>query len=368
MTNQHTRTAIIISIFLVCSSVPAEATHYVRYDYTVNAHGEVPNYITDAAYLYDETFVEGEYTLVGETGAGNYATVKFLADIAAGRIFSFAKVVGVHEGGYNYYGGSARVEHIQFREEIVFSIPAGTYADGLYADLSGRMVGTYASEVGAGAQIIGWVSFGFAVYDTGILSVGLGDAGSFRIDEPISLTVMLASPGSSFSVLTEVTKTLSVYHHRNLAWAVEYNTGSGYVIGSSENDFYGGIQITAIDPPDGVTWTSESGVFLSDLSSTELPGIPDRISHLHQNRPNPFNPQTTIAFDLPSEQAVSLRVYDVAGRLMDTLLSDAPANAGRNEVVWRGRDTAGRVVPAGIYFYRLTAGGYTETKRMVLVK
>jgi hypothetical protein len=368
MTNLTTRIAIIVFIFFVCSALPTEATHYVRYDYTVNAHGDVPNSITDAAYLYDETFVEGEYTLVGETGAGNYATIKYLADIAAGRIFSFAKVVGVHEGGYNYYGGTARIEHIEFREEIVFSIPAGTYPDGLYADLSGRIVGTYASAVGAGAMIIGWVSLGSSVYDTGILSVGMGDAGSFRIDEPISLTVMLASPGQTFSLLTEITKTLSVYHHRNLCWANEYNTGSGYVIGSSENDFYGGIQITALDPPDGVTWTSESGVFLSNVSSADDFVIPKRAPHLIQNYPNPFNPQTTIAYDLPKQEAVSLRVFDLSGRLVRMLVDSEIVASGRQEAVWNGRDDTGRRVASGTYFYRLEAGEYSETKRMALIK
>lgn len=367
MTNLFTRTSLIFSIFLVCSSIPAEATYYVRYDYTVNAHGDLPAVITDADILYNQTFVEGEYTQVGDTGDGNYATVKFLADIGSGRIFSFAKAVGVHVGGYEYYGGTARVEHIQIRDEIEFSIPPGTYPEGLYADLSGRMVGMYSSEVGAGAMITGWVSLGSSVYDTGILSVGLGDAGSFQVDEPISLTVMLASPGSSFSVLTKVTKILSIYHHRNLCWAVEYNTGSGYVIGSAENDFYGGIQIYGIDTPDGVTWTSESGVFLSDVSSVDDFVIPDRAPRLLQNHPNPFNPSTKLSFEMDTPGQANLKVYDTAGRLVATLM-DENREAGIHHVIWDGRDSSGRMSSAGVYLYRLEAGGYVQTKRMTLVK
>lgn len=84
--------------------------------------------------------------------------------------------------------------------------------------------------------------------------------------------------------------------------------------------------------------------------------------------PNPFNPQTTIAFDLPRQEAVRLSVYDVSGRLVDVLIDNEIAAQGRNEVVWRGRDMAGRVVSAGVYFYRLEAGLYSETKRMTLVK
>ena len=84
--------------------------------------------------------------------------------------------------------------------------------------------------------------------------------------------------------------------------------------------------------------------------------------------PNPFNSQTTISFDLSSEMAVGMHVYDVSGRFVDVLLDDEIAAQGRNEVVWQGRDQAGRQLPSGTYFYRLTAGGYSETRRMVLVK
>ena len=85
-------------------------------------------------------------------------------------------------------------------------------------------------------------------------------------------------------------------------------------------------------------------------------------------RPNPFNPRTTISFDLPREQIVSLRIYDVSGRLVDVLLSDDLAPAGRNEVVWHGKDLAGRTMPSGTYCYRLESGGYTESGRMTLLK
>ncbi len=89
---------------------------------------------------------------------------------------------------------------------------------------------------------------------------------------------------------------------------------------------------------------------------------------LLQNHPNPFNPQTTIAFDMPSQTIVRLAVYDVSGRLVDVLIDNEIAVQGQNEVVWRGRDMGGRVVSAGVYFYRLEAGEYSETKRMALIK
>ena len=84
--------------------------------------------------------------------------------------------------------------------------------------------------------------------------------------------------------------------------------------------------------------------------------------------PNPFNPSTKIAFDLAGEMRVHLSIYDVCGRLVDVLLDDVPARAGRNEVIWQGTDAAGRPLPSGTYVYRLKAGVYDGTKRMTLLK
>ena len=89
---------------------------------------------------------------------------------------------------------------------------------------------------------------------------------------------------------------------------------------------------------------------------------------LGQNVPNPFNPQTTIAFELKERQEVRLRVFDLAGRLVKSLIGGEGYTSGCHEVVWNGRDEAGRRVAFGTYFYRLEAGSFSETKRMVLVK
>jgi hypothetical protein len=89
---------------------------------------------------------------------------------------------------------------------------------------------------------------------------------------------------------------------------------------------------------------------------------------LAQNVPNPFNPVTRIAFDLPGTRVVSLRVYDVAGRLVRTLRSEETLPAGRHEAVWDGRDDGGRRSASGTYFYRLVTGRHSSTKRMTLLK
>jgi endoglucanase len=84
---------------------------------------------------------------------------------------------------------------------------------------------------------------------------------------------------------------------------------------------------------------------------------------LMQNYPNPFNPQTTISYSLPRESTVTLKVYDVIGREVAALLHNAREPAGHHEVSF-----GGATLPSGTYFYRLSAEGFIETRRMVLIK
>ncbi len=88
---------------------------------------------------------------------------------------------------------------------------------------------------------------------------------------------------------------------------------------------------------------------------------------LYQNHPNPFNPITTIRFDLPTEQRVSLKIYALDGSLVAELTNQV-LPAGRNEVVWRGRDSQGRSVGSGVYLYRLHTEDGIRNKRMLLLK
>ncbi|MBK8164409.1 MAG: hypothetical protein IPK64_00440 [bacterium] len=84
--------------------------------------------------------------------------------------------------------------------------------------------------------------------------------------------------------------------------------------------------------------------------------------------PNPFNPRTTVSFDVPTSGRVRLRVFDVAGRLVRTLLDDAAATVGRHEVTWRGDDDHGQQVSAGVYFLRMETDRFADSRRMTLVK
>jgi hypothetical protein len=117
------------------------------------------------------------------------------------------------------------------------------------------------------------------------------------------------------------------------------------------------IQVTA-----GVT------VPAIDFDVAPWMGVPPTESaSLAQNVPNPFNPGTRIRFTLADAGASRLRVFDVSGRLVRTLV-DGRIRAGRHEVYWNGLDSEARPVASGVYFFRLESQGIDETRRMILLK
>jgi flagellar hook assembly protein FlgD len=94
--------------------------------------------------------------------------------------------------------------------------------------------------------------------------------------------------------------------------------------------------------------------------------IPDKFS-LFQNYPNPFNPRTEITFTLAEESEVSMVIYNIRGQVVKKLVNEK-LNSGKHTVVWEGKDERGKKVSSGIYFYRLEAGSYSQTKKMIMVK
>ena len=104
---------------------------------------------------------------------------------------------------------------------------------------------------------------------------------------------------------------------------------------------------------------------VTDLA-TDAPQVVLR-TQLHHNVPNPFNPTTTIAFDLAVAQRVQLFVFDSRGRHIRSLVEDE-MNAGQHRVLWDGRDQAGRSMASGIYFYRMRTAQFEQTQRMTLIR
>ncbi|MBN2291425.1 MAG: T9SS type A sorting domain-containing protein [Pirellulales bacterium] len=122
-------------------------------------------------------------------------------------------------------------------------------------------------------------------------------------------------------------------------------------------------KITALDYAGNESAPASPGT----VTAVEEPEIP-RAYGLFPNVPNPFNPSTSIRYDVPPGGGeVTLRIYDVSGRFVRTLV-DGLQTAGRKTVVWNGRDDRDRSVVSGVYFYRLQAPGYEKTLKMVLIQ
>ena len=88
---------------------------------------------------------------------------------------------------------------------------------------------------------------------------------------------------------------------------------------------------------------------------------------VHQNYTNPFNPTTTINYDIPESQLVSIMIYDIMGRVIKSLVNEYQ-ELGFKTVRWDATDNFGRAVSAGMYVYTIQAGDFRRVKKMVLLK
>jgi hypothetical protein len=102
------------------------------------------------------------------------------------------------------------------------------------------------------------------------------------------------------------------------------------------------------------------------LGSLSVESTPTKFALL-QNFPNPFNPETTIKYNLAEGTNVSLRIYNVVGQVVRTLVSE-PQSAGRYTVRWNGSDDRGVSVSSGIYFYEIRSNGFQDVKKLMLLK
>ncbi|MBN2366277.1 MAG: T9SS C-terminal target domain-containing protein, partial [Calditrichaeota bacterium] len=79
------------------------------------------------------------------------------------------------------------------------------------------------------------------------------------------------------------------------------------------------------------------------------------------------NPSTTVSFDLPNDVTVSLDIFDITGRKIRTLVNE-PRSAGTHQVVWNGQDDHGNSVASGLYVYRIQAGDFVQSRKMLFMK
>ena len=116
-------------------------------------------------------------------------------------------------------------------------------------------------------------------------------------------------------------------------------------------------------------WTDYSNVvsvIIESVSISDQDKIPTSFA-VHQNHPNPFNPTTTLRYDLPEDALVNITIYDIMGRSIRSLVNSRQT-AGYRSIQWNATNNLGEPVSAGMYIYMIQAGEFRQTRKMVLLK
>ena len=118
----------------------------------------------------------------------------------------------------------------------------------------------------------------------------------------------------------------------------------------------------------GLTAEEEAAFRTALYGASSASSLPKAFA-LSQNSPNPFNPATTIGFSVPEGKSaqVTLNVYDIRGKLVRTLVNETK-ESGTYTVYWNGTDNNGNNIASGVYFYRMNAGEFSQTRKMVMLK
>lgn len=180
------------------------------------------------------------------------------------------------------------------------------------------------------------------------------DAGD--IDGDGDLELVSSNYGSASWTLYENTGGALV-NPRTLAAS---SAGSCATLHDRDND--GDMDITGIDEIDDWVYLYENAP-----PATQVPSIGAAAVTMSQNHPNPFNPSTTIRFELARAGSVTISVYDATGAFVATI-ANARYSAGAHDVRWNGTDAGGTRVASGLYFYRLASNGVELTRKMTLLK
>ena len=261
----------------------------------------------------------------------------------------------VRARGRVYYGPSAGNFVVQYDSIPLFNSSASNYTFQLILSPSGQWTYQYlnmgisggtlaASTVGmenAGGTI-GLTVVHNAAYTHNSLAIKFGQEISWLSESPTSGTV---SPGNTQEVV------------------VTFNS-TGLALGT----YRGNLVVTSNDPPRS-PWSIPTRLTVTEVlpvGEDQTSGIPREFA-LMQNYPNPFNPLTVVNYQLPIDIHVSLKVFDLLGREVKTLV-EGNMEAGAHTAAWDGTNASGNKVGSGVYLYRLTTPQFTSTRRMVLLK
>jgi hypothetical protein len=172
-----------------------------------------------------------------------------------------------------------------------------------------------------------------------------------------------ADPDSTGNTIGQVYK-FGIYGGDNEVGSLGFGNNHVANIDDSSPTYTIHTQFGSVNTAFYYVWDFDQGMVSSIDEET---GIVIRNPNLRENYPNPFNPTTTLTFELPKQMKVKLVVYDVLGREVITLVN-GDQKAGVHSVIWNGINKFGNQVSSGVYFYRMITDNYSRTLKMVLMK
>ncbi|MCX7875346.1 MAG: fibronectin type III domain-containing protein [Melioribacteraceae bacterium] len=209
--------------------------------------------------------------------------------------------------------------------------------------------------------------------------------GNFVIDPGASSVVPLVGSPINNVQLKTTTATLSwaipAQSKSSLTYTLEYSDNNNFsnskVVNDLKQNFY---TVTGLKDNTTYYWRVKSnagnnsslysnvGQFITNAKVTAVEDISIPTEYaLEQNYPNPFNPSTLIKYSLPENTFVTIKIYDMLGKEIKTLVSKESA-AGNYSIEWKGDDNFGNKVSTGTYIYRISAGNFVAVKKMLLIK
>ena len=179
-------------------------------------------------------------------------------------------------------------------------------------------------------------------FETEVMGFNLYRSETDTFEEAIQVNTELIPGTGTTSIPTDYT-----YNDENAVVTILYYYWLEVVTSDGSTNLYGSI---VYEPTTDIT----DDVFVNKF-------------YLSQNYPNPFNPETVINFNLIKDVEISLNIYNIKGQKVKTMI-DEPIEKGAHSVIWNGKDNSGNSVSSGLYFYKLQAGEFESTKKMILLK
>ena len=324
-------------------------------------NGDIIARANDGSLTYfnqDASIASGGMAIVGNTlyvagSKSDGSQTLFGFDLATGALINTTIIIGFTSDvtadatGNVYVSDTDKIYQVDPTAQTYSTIYTGGSLNGvLFDDANNRLLFTDDSPI-SGSQIM--------ALDMTTMTVSVVVATAFG-----GLDGLTVDQNGNYYVSSWMTAEIYRYdsNFTNLALAATLPDGAA--------DIHFDIGTATMAAP---TFGGNSVVFIpfAQLSATDaVTSLPSEFQ-IHQNFPNPFNPNTTIFYDVSRESNVKVTVFDLLGREVIKLV-DRVEPAGNRSINWDGRDYTGNLVNAGVYIYQIDAEGFLQTKKMVLMK